>query len=69
VPLDLSDDRRGGVRGELHPALGLEAVDGLDQADRADLDQVVQWFASVAIAPGQVVHERQMQLDELVAQV
>src|SRR4051794_41462398 len=52
VPLDLTDDRRRRVRRELDAALEVEAVHGLDQADRRDLDQVVERLAAVAETAG-----------------
>ena len=67
VPLDLAEDRRGGVGRELQPALGVEAVDRLDQADRADLDQIGQRLVAPGEAPGQVLDQRQVQLDQPVA--
>ena len=51
VPLDLTDDVRRRVSRQLHPALDVEPVDRLDQADRADLDQVVELLAAVGVAP------------------
>ena len=42
VPLDLADHGRGRVRRELDAARDVEAVDRLDQADHADLDEVVE---------------------------
>ena len=46
VAPDLADDRRHRVGRELDPALELEAVDRLDQPDRADLDEVVDRLAA-----------------------
>ena len=66
VPLDLADDRRGGVRGELDAAVEVEAVDRLDQADRADLDEVVERLAAAGEPAGEVLDERQVQPDQLV---
>ena len=67
VALDLADDRRGGVRRELDAALGVEPVDGLEQADRADLDQVLERLATVAEPAGAVLHQRQVQVDQPLA--
>ena len=33
VALELADDRPGGKRGKVHPALGVVAIDRLDQGD------------------------------------
>ena len=67
MALDLADHGRGRVRRELDAAFGVEAVDGLDQADGADLQQVVVRLAAVAEPPGEMLHEREMQGDQLVA--
>src|SRR6266516_4067736 len=40
VALDLADDVRRRVGRQLDPSVEVEAVDRLDQADRADLDEV-----------------------------
>jgi hypothetical protein len=45
----------------------VEPVDRLNQPDRRDLDQVVERLAAVAEPPRQVFDERQVHLDELVA--
>src|SRR5690606_24283942 len=44
-----------------------ESVDRLDEADRADLDQVLVRLAAVAEASGTVLDQRQVQVDERVA--
>ena len=67
VPLDLADDRRGRVGRELDPALEVEPVDRLDQPDRRHLDQVVERLAAVAEPAGEVLDQRQVHLDQLVA--
>ena len=67
VPLDLADDRRGRVGGELDAALDVEAVDRLDQADGADLDEVVERLAPAGEPPGEVLDERQVEADQLLA--
>ena len=67
VALDLADDRRHGVGAEEDPALEVEAVDRLDQADRRDLDQVVELLAAARVAARDRARERQVGLDELVA--
>src|SRR5690606_35386456 len=66
VTLDLTDDRRGGVGGELHPAAQVEPVDRLDQADRRDLSEIVEPFASVAEPAGEVLDERHVEFHQLV---
>ena len=67
VALDLADDRRGGVRRELDAAVGVEAVDGLDQPDGADLDEVLERLAAVAEAARAVLDQRQVQAHQAVA--
>ena len=47
VPLDLAGDRERRERGELEAEVGVEALDGLDQAEVADLDDVVERLAAV----------------------
>ena len=41
VALELAHDRRHGKRGERQPAVGVVAVDRLDQRERRDLDEIV----------------------------
>ena len=67
VALDLADDRRHGVRLERDAAVEVEAVDRLDQPDRADLHQVVERLALAGVAACDRPHERQVLLDQLVA--
>ncbi len=69
VPLDLTDDRRGRVGGELHATVRVEAVDGLDQPDGGDLREVVQRLAAVAEPACQVLDERQVHAHQPVAQL
>jgi hypothetical protein len=51
------------------PRAGVEAVDRVDQADRARLHQVVLLGPTDAVAPREASHERQVQLDQLAAGV
>jgi hypothetical protein len=67
VPLDLAHDRRHGVRGELHLPRGVEALDREQQADRADLEEIVEWLATPASARRQAADERHVAVDERVA--
>src|SRR5262249_15066163 len=67
VALDLADDVRRRVRGELDAAGEVEAVDRLDQADRPDLDEVVELLAAVGVAPRERPYERHVLLDQLLA--
>src|SRR5581483_6813140 len=68
IALDLADDRRRRVRRELHAALEIEAVDRLEQADGADLDQVVERFAAVGELDGEIAHQVEVRDDQLVPQ-
>src|SRR3712207_833096 len=68
VPLDLAGDGRDGEGEELHPTARVEPVDGRDQAEGADLQQVVEGLAAVAEPAGEVPHQRQVFLDEDLAQ-
>jgi hypothetical protein len=67
VALDLADDVRRRVGGELDAAVEVEAVDRLDQADAADLDEILELLAAVAVAPRQRADEREVLLDELLS--
>ena len=67
VALDLADDVRGRVGRQLDAAVEVEAVDRLDQPDTADLDEIVELLAAVAVAPGQRADEREVLLDQLLA--
>ena len=61
---DLALDRRHGDRAQVAPARRLEAVDGLDQADGADLHEVVDGLASACVAARDGAHEAHVLLDE-----
>ena len=69
VALDLADDRGHRVGRELHLALGVEALDREQQADRADLDQILLWLAAPGVPRGEALDERHVAVDELVAGV
>lgn len=64
VPLDLAHDGRHGEGRELHAPVRVEAVDGVDQADGADLDHVLHGLVAGAEAGGGVAHEREVRLDQ-----
>ena len=67
MPLDLAHDGGRGVGGKLHAALQVEPVDRLDQPDRGDLGEVVEPLAAVAEPAREVLHQRQVQLDQVAA--
>jgi hypothetical protein len=50
VPPDLSDDRGDCVTCEIHSTVDVEAVDGLDEPDRADLNEILERFPSTGVA-------------------
>ena len=64
VALELAEDRGDGEGGEREAAAGVEAVDGLQQADRGDLVEVVAFGAAGRVAAGEVAGERQEAVDE-----
>src|SRR5262249_28790854 len=66
VPRDPAYDVRRRVGRQLDAAVEVEAVDRLDQADGADLDEVVELLAAVGVAPGERADERHVLLDQLV---
>ena len=69
MPPDLADDRRHGVRRKLDTLLELEAVDRLDEADRADLDEVLRRLSTSRVAVCQRADERHQLLHEPVARL
>src|SRR6185295_120669 len=66
VALDLADDVRRRVRGQLDTAVDVEAVDRLDQTDAADLDEIVELLAAVGVAAGERADEGEVLLDQLL---
>ncbi len=66
MALDLADDVRRRVGRQLDAAVDVEAIDRLDQADAADLDEIVELLAAVGIAPGERADEGQVLLDQLL---
>ena len=69
VPLDLADDVRRRVRRQLDAAVDVEAVDRLDEADAADLDEILELLAAIGVAAGERADERQVLLDQLLARL
>ena len=67
VAAQLAEDRRHRVGREREPALRVPAVDGLDEADGGDLDQVVERLARAPVAQRERAGERHVALDQLLA--
>ena len=66
VAFEFAQDGGDGEAREFGAVAGLEAVDGFDQADGGDLEQVVEGFVGVAVAAGEPPREREVTLDQLV---
>ena len=67
VALDLAQDGRRRVRGELDVSGDVEPIHGLDQPDGAHLHEIVDGLAAVAVAAGEMLDEGQVHRDQLVA--
>ena len=65
MALQLADDGRDGVGREI-ATLGVEAVERVDEPDRADLDEVVQGLGPARIASGERPHEAEVLGHELL---
>jgi hypothetical protein len=52
VPTELAEDGRHGERRELGAAARIEPLDGLDQADPSDLEEIVVRLAPADVPPG-----------------
>jgi hypothetical protein len=68
VTAKLTEDGRRRVGDERPPALGIEAVKGLDQAQARNLDQVLQLLRGTTVPEGERASERQEAVGELVLQ-
>ena len=68
VSFDLADDRRRRIGRELDAAFQIEAIDGLEQSDRADLHQVVERLAAIRKPHREKSNQVEVHDDELVAQ-
>ena len=67
VALDLADDRRHGVRRELHASIDVEALDRQHEPDGADLHEILHRLAAARVTRGDLADERHELLDDLVA--
>jgi len=64
VSLHLPEDVRHGEGSQRHPASRLVPVDCLDQADRPDLNEILQLLSAVRVTPRERLDERQLLLDQ-----
>ena len=67
VTLELAEDGRDGEARERGLAARVEAVDRLQQAERRDLDEVVERLAAALVAARELARERQEALHERLA--
>ena len=67
VALHLAGDRGHGEGGELVAAVGVVALDRVEQTDRARLEQIVELGAGAAVAARERLDEREVELDEAVS--
>src|ERR1700674_4767186 len=68
VALDLAGNSQGGERGEFETQVGVEALDGLDQAQVPDLDDVVERLAAILELACEEINEVVIAVDQLLAQ-
>lgn len=66
MTLNLAQDGRRGKRRELESALGVKAVDSLEQTQIADLHEVVERLAAVLKFVGKKPYQVHMGHDELL---
>jgi uncharacterized BrkB/YihY/UPF0761 family membrane protein len=66
VASQLAEDRRHGKRAEADPAVGIEAVDRSQPADRRHLHEVLARLAGAGIAAGQLAGKGQEALEQLI---
>ena len=67
MTLNLTQNGRRGKRRELKSALGIKAVDSLEQAQIADLQKVIERLAAVLKFVGKKPYQVHMGHDELLA--
>src|ERR1700753_1995345 len=66
---DLALDHRRGKCGECDAPVLVEPIAGLDQADRSNLNQIVERLATADVATRNRPDERKMRFDEALAGV
>ena len=67
MPLELAFDGDRRVGREFEIAVRVEPLDGLEHAEVCDLEEIVEGFAAVRVAPREMRGERLVRLDQLVA--
>src|SRR5439155_17029293 len=67
MALELAQDRRDGVAGEGDVAIGVEAVDRLDEPERRDLEEVLERLLGALVAARELARQQQEALDERLA--
>ena len=67
VPLELAFDGHRRVGREFEVAVRVEPLDGLEHAEICHLQEIVEGFAAVRVAPREMRGERLVRLDQLVA--
>ena len=67
VALDLAENGGDGESGKLELSAQIEAVDGLDQAQRPHLLEIVERLPSIGVAGRQTADQRQHPLDQDIA--
>jgi hypothetical protein len=67
VALYLAENGRCGVGGQLHSPVEVEPIDRLDEADTADLDQVLYRLATGGEPARKTSHQRQIAGDEFLS--
>jgi hypothetical protein len=63
MAFERTDDGRDRVGGERHRPVRVVPVDGVDQSERGDLEEVVQRLTTAAVPAGQTSGQRQRGLD------
>ena len=69
MTLDRAGDSRDGIGAERGATLDVEAVDGLEEREGRDLFEILERLAAAVIAAGQAAGEREVALDELLAEM